>query len=255
MKKYIFCLYLAIVILAIFTNCKKCEDPVGTPQNYLLDGLDANTKLPVSDTTNAFAYITGEIDGTPFSLVDEKDKISFLDYASAFFIRPFSWDSSYFTKNGVSSSWYFQTKLDSSQYWRVNFDLPSFRPKNTGEFNRYKMDLSTIGKVYKFGSSGVQTSNPNFTISDAEIDIIRQDKYILNGTPTPDVRLVSTISTRVSQANSFLKLVSIVKHPNVVNSYYLYELHYEFECNFNNGSRDIRLSKGKAKVWVRDIIY
>jgi hypothetical protein len=89
--------FCSIVIFLGLVSCKKCEDPVITPQNYLLDGLDANTKLPVSDTTNAFAYITGEIDGTPFSLVDGKDKIRFLDYASAFFIRPFSWDSSYFT--------------------------------------------------------------------------------------------------------------------------------------------------------------
>jgi hypothetical protein len=255
MKNKLVYLSILLVSLSVFTNCKKCEDPVVAPQNYLLAGLDANTKLPVSDTTNAFAYVTGEIDGVPFAVVDGKDKIQFIDYASAVFIRAFNWDSSYFVRNGLSSAWYFETKHDSSQYWQIKLDLPSFKPKNESEFNQYKRDLSTVGKVYKFGSAGVQTDNPNFTISDAEIDIIRKDIYTVNGAPTYDIRLVSTIDPKLSQSNSYLRLVSVTKHQNLVNSYYYYELHYEFECNFNTGTKEIRLSKGKAKVWVRDIVY
>jgi hypothetical protein len=255
MKKNILLLGFVVISSITFQNCKKCEEPIVGIQNYLFDGLDVNTKLPVSDTTNAFAYVSGEIEGVPFSLVDGKEGFEFIDYASAFFTRPFSTDSAYFRKSGVSSAWHFQTKRDSNKFWRVWLNLPSFLPKSATEFNQYKRDFTTPVKVFELFDSGVEVDNPNFTISKAMICIIREDFFKVSGVLKGDQRIVSTGSLNVSQSNSFLKLVSVTKHPTIVNNYYLYELHYEFECNFNNGSRDIRLSKGKAKVWVRDIIY
>jgi hypothetical protein len=82
MKKHSAILFtLCSVFLISHSNCKKCEDPVvAAESNYLIAGLDPATKLPNSDTTGAFAYIQGNIDGQSFCLVDGKDGVRYLDY-------------------------------------------------------------------------------------------------------------------------------------------------------------------------------
>jgi hypothetical protein len=108
---------LILLILALsLCACKKEEQAV----NSLIYGLDANTKLPKSDTTNAYAYIQGYIDGEYFSLVKDKDSIDLTDRASEVFSNDYDNLKRYeqtAPKGALGPTWIFEQPETMEKRW------------------------------------------------------------------------------------------------------------------------------------------
>ena len=228
----LFCLFIIGLI-----SCKKDA----LPTNSLISGLDPNVKLPNADTTGAFAYIEGYIDGERFCLVDGKDSVKMVDYASAFF--GFEYQKEW--NNGIGGAWFFQQNesfLRSDKGWYVAFSIPTFgAARDTSEFNAFKKKYATPGIFTNIKLVNVYDNLDLFNFS-----IMRSDIY--NGKWNT---LGLGIRGDEDQTGSYIKLVS-VKH-------YIYTLHgyhdemiYEFDLKLS-GNR--HLTKGRMKTWVENIRY
>ena len=230
----LFCLLIVGLI-----SCKK--DVVSTGTNSLISGLDPNVKLPNADTTGAFAYIEGYIDGERFCLVHGKDSVKMVDYASAFF--GFEYQKEWI--NGIGGAWYFQQPegvAGKDKRWYIRFSIPTFgSARDTSEFNGFKKKYATPGTFRNIKLVNVYDNLDLFTF-----EIWRSDIY--NGKWN-----TYGLSTRgdEDQKGSYIKLVS-VKHYVYTTHGYHDEMIYEFDLKLS-GNR--HLTKGRMKTWVENIRY
>lgn len=234
MKNLIILLSLSIIGLLA---CKKEALPI----NSLIQGLDANIKLPNSDTTGAFAYIEGYIDGERFCLVDSKDSVKWKDYASALF--GFEYQKEWL--NGIGGAWYFQqpeSGKGGDKRWYIRFALPTFGiAQDTSQFNAFKKKYATPNTY-----TNLKEDNLNDNLNIFRLEIWRSDIYDGKWTTRG---LVSY--ENLDQTGSYIKLVS-VKHYVYTTHGYHDEMTYEFDLKLS-GNR--HLTKGRMKTWVENIRY
>lgn len=240
MKKVL--IFLAIAF--VFNSCQ--PDTNSDAIHTLLPDLPTSTKLPRMDTTNAFAYIAGTIGDLPFSIVPGKDSVQVTDIASYGFT--FAYDSVMMYAHGVTGVWQFSEPFTRPKGWNFQFNLPSMPAKqNAVAYKKRKIELSTPQTFTNIGDSNVPFNDNTAKGNQFSIQVIRADNY--NG--KLETRLCET--KKALQTGSFVRLVSIrnVKSSNSPN----YELMYEFDVNVQSDKTlpPVRM-KGKAKVWLFDIV-
>jgi hypothetical protein len=240
---------LLFLTIISFFSCKK-EEPI---INSLIYGLDPNTKLPKADTTNAYAYIQGYIDGEYFSLVKGKDSVDITDRASIVFSNDYQSDWATTTPKGaVAPTWIIEQPETMEKRWYINFALPGYPLEKKGAgFKEYKKKYTTPATFTNIGYSQDSTQFNKF-----DFQIFRRDIY--NGvwndigalTPWDDI----APGKRLDQTGSYIKLISVRYVPNAV---FKYELIYEFDIKLTgggpNGAREFHLTKGRMKTWLLDI--
>jgi hypothetical protein len=238
MKNILFCTFLLFVSLL---SCKK--EP---KENSLIRGLDPTVKLPNADTTNAFAFIEGYIDGERFCLVSKKDSVEWIDYASALFCCDFQKE----WVNGIGGSWYFEQPETWNKRWYIQFILPTFdavRDKN--EYTNFRKKYSTPNSFNNF-----YTGKPNSGVDNFSLNVFRTD--IINGTQgTSGLTSWGDVKQGVplDQTGSFIKLVSITKMDPVKSGGYNYQLIYEFDLKLLSGNGVLHLTKGRMKTWIENL--
>ena len=225
MKNLVKLFLFSVILLAA---CKK-----EAITNSLFTGLDPSVKLPNADTTGAFAYIEGYIDGERFCLVSGKDSINFVDYASAMF----GYDYQKEWVNGIGGFWYFEQPETFSKRWSVEFRLPTFgASRDVKEFPEFKKKYSTPGTF-----TNLDACSPTNNLDQFNLQINRTDDF--DGKPNT----LGLWLCGESQAGSFIKLVSVRKVAYYPGITYHYELIYEFDLKLTNGKH---LTKGRMKTWV-----
>ncbi len=229
----LFCLLMIGLI-----SCKKDALPA---TNSLITGLDPNIKLPNADTTGAFAYIEGYIDGERFCLVDGKDSVKMKDYASAFF--GFEYQKEWI--NGIGGAWYFQQpegNVGKDKRWYIRFTLPTFgAARDTSEFNAFKKKYATPNTF-----TNLKKVSGSDNLDMFSLEIFRSDIY--NG-KWNTYGLISYDD--IDQTGSYIKLVSVKHHIYTTHGYHD-EMTYEFDLKLS-GNR--HLTKGRMKTWVENIRY
>lgn len=234
MKYLIALMFLSIIGLI---SCKKDA----LPTKSLISGLDPNVKLPNADTTGAFAYIEGYIDGERFCLVDGKDSVKFKDYASAFF--GFDYQKEWI--NGIGGAWYFKQPegvIGKDKSWYIRFAIPTFgAARDTTEYNSFKKKYASLGTFTNLTRSSLSDNLDMF-----RLEIWRSDIY--NGKWNT---YGLTAEAAEDQTGSYIKLVS-VKHYVYTTHGYHDEMIYEFDLKLS-GNR--HLTKGRMKTWVENIRY
>ena len=231
----LFCLFVVGLI-----SCKK---DVVVPTNSLITGLDANVKLPNADTTGAFAYIEGYIDGERFCLVHGKDSIKMVDYSSAFF--GFEYQKEW--NNGIGHAWFFtqpEGVIGKDKRWYIEFFGPTFgAARDTSGFNTFKKKYATPGTFTNIKKPLTYTYED---IDKFTLNIFRSDIY--NGKWNT---LGLGTGGDEDQTGSYIKLVSVKHHVSTPHGYHD-EMIYEFDLKLL-GNR--HLTKGRMKTWVENIRY
>ena len=229
----------SLLILGLISCKKEIVSTTGT--NSLISGLDPNVKLPNADTTGAFAYIEGYIDGERFCLVDGKDSVKFQDYASAFF--GFEYQKEW--NNGIGGAWYFQQPegiVGKDKRWYIWFTLPTFgAARDTSEYNAFKKKYATPGTFTNIKLINTFDNLDLFSLSIFRSDIYdgKWNTYGLGSMGDQD------------QTGSYIKLVS-VKHYVYTTHGYHDEMIYEFDLKLSDNRH---LTKGRMKTWVENIRY
>lgn len=241
---------LLLFTIIFFFSCKKEEQAV----NNLIYGLDPNTKLPKSDTTNAYAYIQGYIDGEYFSLVKSKDSIDFTDRASEVFSNDYVNLSRYeqtAPKGALGPTWIIEQPETMEKRWYINFKLPGYPLEKKGVgFKEFKKKYTSPSTFTNIGYSQDSSEFSKF-----DLEIFRTDFYAgkLN---TFGVVSWGRIDKEkgIDQKDSYVKLVSVKYVPNAV---FKYEMIYEFDLKLLGGSpigiKVFHLTKGRMKTWLLDI--
>jgi hypothetical protein len=237
---------LVFFIIVSFFSCKKEEQAV----NSLIYGLDPSTKLPKADTTNAYAYIQGYIDGEYFSLVKGKDSIDLTDRASEVFSNDYENLKRYemtAPKGALAPTWIIEQPETMGKRWYINFSLPGYPLEKKGiGFKEFKKKYTTPSTYTNIGYSQDSSEFSKFNIEIHRVDYYKDILVGLNdisiATFDPDIERAKAI-----QKNSYIKLISVRYVPNAV---FKYEMIYEFDVLLTGGKH---LTKGRMKTWLLDI--
>jgi hypothetical protein len=238
----LFCVSILTVLA-----CKKKEDP---PVNKLITGLDPSIKLPNAETTGALSYIEGYIDGERFCLVEGRDSVKLIDYASPLF----GYDYQKEWVDGVGGSWTFdqgdfRTQEPVKKKWYITFSLPTFSGKrDTSQFTAFKRKYGTPGIFTNFDRANLINGQDQFSLSIDRQDIFNGQWNILGLTTWGDV----APGVPMNQTGSYIKLVSTNYYRYIQGTNYHYEMIYEFDLKLT-GNR--HLTKGRMKTWVTSLKF
>jgi hypothetical protein len=239
---------LILLLLALsLCACKKEEQAV----NSLIYGLDPSIKLPKADTTNAYAYIQGYIDGEYFSLVKGKDSIDLTDRASEVFSNDYENLKRYemtAPKGALAPTWIIEQPETMEKRWYINFSLPGYPLEKKGVgFKEFKKKYTTPSTYTNIGYSQDSSEFSRFNF-----EFHRVDYYDYGGKVSLNDFSISTFESdiqraKTTQKDSYIKLLSVRYVPNAV---FKYEIIYEFDVILTGGKH---LTKGRMKTWLLDI--
>lgn len=236
--------FLFLSIITLFACKKQNEAPI----NKLIPGLDPSVTLPNADTTGALSYITGYIDGERFSLVEGKDSVKLIDYASPLFGYDYQKD----WINGIGGAWFFDQGAwsgnpEPKKGWYIQFILPTFGAnRDTSQFNAFKRKYATPSTF-----TNLDFCSPTDNLDQFGFYIFRTDinNGVLNTLGLASCGDVSQ-GVKIDQTGSYIKLVSVGKLTYIPGTNYHYEMIYEFDLKLLSGSGVKHLTKGRMKTWV-----
>jgi hypothetical protein len=245
-------LILFLLTLACF-SCKKEEQ---VKINKLIYGLDPNVTLPRADTTNAFSYFQGYIDGEYFSVVHDKDSFQMIDVASYIYGNDYKKEwFQYFPDGGaISPLWIFQQPETREKKWYISFNLPAYSSKK-GESNflsfkrKYTTPATFTNLAYRIDSSSFE----NFSLQINRTDIYDGKLNNIGVASWGDIAKGKPID----QTGSYIKLISVRYVDYIPNTSYHYEMIYEFDLKLLGGGATepsiLHLTKGRMKTWLVNI--
>ena len=239
MKKFLFLSFLSTFMLFA------CKKRIETPMHKLIPGLDPSVNLPNADTTGALSYIEGYIDGERFCLVEGKDSVLVIDYASALFGYDYQKD----WLNGIGGAWYFQQGRQLFQeppkkMWYIQFNLPTFGAnRDTSSFNAFKRKYATPATFTNLDRANKQNDLEQFSLHIFRTDIYNGEWKTLGLTTWGE----ASQGVKLDQTGSYIKLVSVGKLTYIPNTNYHYEMIYEFDLKLAGNKH---LTKGRMKTWI-----
>lgn len=257
--------FLFLVIVSIFA-CKKKEVLIANQNVLFGNRLDASIQLPNQDTTNAFSFFQGEINGQKFCAVTDKDSFKLADFASYNYGK-YEIRSDTF---GAAFSWNLQQYAFNDfkpNSWALKFYAPGYaatysKTSNASLYSSFIKETTTPNTIFKVGGIYGPGYDSIINYHDEAINkVIAQGKVCtIDFTYFPSAGsagvTASTFFTPQS-STSYCKLVSVRYFPYYgVYPYtnYHYELTYEFECDLGSDSYPVKLTKGRAKFWVVDFV-
>lgn len=252
------------------TSCKDktstTTDPIS--YNYLFgDQVAANIKLPTHDTTGAFSYISGEINGEKFSVSvfnsSGNDSIEMFDGASKLLYsvyRP-SFDQAFPTDTTIFPicfwNWEAIKQDIGSTSWFISLSTGFYDKTGAASFLKYKQSVTTPGSFLNIGCINSTANTTGTCWGDRNVELKLSLITISNSTSVNNNHTASTIDSIAQPSTSYTKVLSVKKYPDGVvyqNKNYHYEITYGFDCYLNGNSQGkTHITNGKAKVWAEDI--
>lgn len=265
-----------VILFLVFVFCYGCKTKTDTSTdpiiyNYLFgDQIGANVKLPTHDTTNAFSYISGEINGEKFSIAiinsTGNDSIEMYDGSSKLLsttYKPYI-DSFYKPSDSTffpfcSWGWLSLKKDIGTTSWSITINSGLYDQKGQASFLAFKKSFVTPGSILNMGCSGNSySSGACWGDKNVEFMVGLNTVVGINSEVKTNLR-ASSVDPTLQTSSTYFKVLSVNNYPNGViyrGKTYRNEITYGFDCFLNGNSQGkTHITNGKAKVWSEDIKF